>query len=90
MNYNTVVFMSCGLCVSDRYVVCIFYVPRMYIHMEACPAGPHVKVCVGANSITLKLKQFPVEFNSCPLLQVSSPRTSVSSQRNKAPINSSL
>lgn len=58
--------------------------------MHACPRGPRVKVCVGANSITLELKQFPVEFNSCPPLQVRSPRTSVSSQRNKAPINSSL
>lgn len=67
-----------------------FYVLYMYIHMQARPPGPRVKVCVGANSITLKLKQFPAEFNSCPPLQVSSPRTSVSSQRNKAPINSSL
>lgn len=77
----------------DKFVVCgfvYFYVLYMYIHMHACPPGPQVKVCVGANSITLKLKQFPAEFNSCPLLQVSSPRTSVSSQRNKAPINSSL
>lgn len=77
----------------DKYAVysdlCVF----MY---SACTStgmcdlrGPRVKVCGGANSITLTLKQFPAEFNSCPPLQVSSPRTSVSSQRNKAPINSS-
>lgn len=69
----------------DKYAVCVDFLCTVHR-----PPGPQVEVCVGANSITLKLKQFPVEFNSCPPLQVSSPRTSVSSQRNKAPINSSL